>query len=247
MRKGFSMRVRKGPFVAALLAGLTILVFRPASIEGAFAAPEDETERIETSITVIRELVELPEVGVPEALLHKAQGIAIIPGVLQAAYGIGGQYGKGVVLVRGDDGRWGWPSFIRLFGGSIGWQIGVQKSDIILVFKTRQGLEKIATGRITLGADIGVSAGPIGRRAEASTDLEFEAEIYSYSRSKGLFAGVSIKGASLQVDEEANEAFYGRKGLDPHEILAGRELKAPDAAAKLREVVATYTSDRRRI
>jgi len=184
---------------------------------------------------------------VPEALLRKAQGIAIIPGVIQAAYGIGGQYGKGVVLLRGEDGRWGWPAFIRLFGGSIGWQIGVQKSDIILVFKTRQGLEKIATGRVTLGADIGVSAGPVGRRAEASTDLEFEAEIYSYSRSKGLFAGVSIKGASLQVDEGANEVFYGRKGLDPHEIFAGRELKAPEAATKLRDVVATYTSDRRKI
>ncbi len=234
-------------FVVTLLTGLAILAIRPASVEGALAAPKDETERIETSITVIRELVELPEVGVPEALLHKAQGIAIIPGVLQAAYGIGGQFGKGVLLVRGEDGRWGWPSFIRLFGGSIGWQIGIQKSDIILVFKTRQGLDKIASGKITLGADISVSAGPVGRRAEASTDLEFEAEIYSYSRSKGLFAGVSIKGASIQADEEANEAFYGRKGLDPREILFGRDLKAPDSAAKLREVVGTYTADRRRI
>ena len=241
------MKERKTLFVAALLAGLAILALRPAPVVGALSAPENEAERIETSISVIRELVELPEAGVPEALLRKAQGIAIIPGVIQAAYGIGGQYGKGVVLVRGEDGRWGWPSFIRLFGGSIGWQIGVQKSDIILVFKTRQGLEKIATGRITLGADIGVSAGPVGRRAEASTDLEFEAEIYSYSRSKGLFAGVSIKGASLQVDEEANEVFYGRKGLDPHDVLFGRDVKAPDAAAKLREVVATYTSERRKI
>jgi len=241
------MTANKKLLVATFAAGLALLAVRPAPVEGASAAPENEAERIETSIAVIRELVDLPEVGVPEALLRKAQGIAIIPGVIQAAYGIGGQYGKGVVLLRGEDGRWGWPAFIRLFGGSIGWQIGVQKSDIILVFKTRQGLEKIATGRVTLGADIGVSAGPVGRRAEASTDLEFEAEIYSYSRSKGLFAGVSIKGASLQVDEGANEVFYGRKGLDPHEIFAGRELKAPEAATKLRDVVATYTSDRRKI
>ena len=241
------MRLRNRPFVVTLLAGLAILAVRLPSAEGVFASAEDETERMETSITVIRELVELPEVGLPEALLHKAQGMAIIPGGLQAAYGIGGQFGKGVLLVRGEDGRWGWPTFIRHYGGSIGWQIGVQKSDIILVFKTRQGLDKIASGKITLGADIGVSAGPVGRRAEASTDLEFEAEIYSYSRSKGLFAGVSIKGASIQIDEDANEAFYGQRDLRARDILFGRQIKAPDAAERLRQVVATFTSDRRRI
>ena len=241
------MRLRKRPFVVTLLAGLAILTVRPNSAEGLSASGEDETERMETSITVIRELVELPEAVVPETLLYMAQGIAIIPGVLQAAYGIGGQFGKGVLLVRGEDGRWGWPSFIRLFGGSIGWQIGVQKSDIILVFKTRQGLDKIASGKITLGADIGDSAGPVGRRAEASTDLEFEAEIYSYSRSKGLFAGVSIKGASIQIDEDANGAFYDQRELPARDILFGRRIQAPDVAEKLREVVATYTSDRRRI
>ncbi len=240
------MRLRHKSFVVMAFVGMAFLLPRQSSGGHAFTSAEDESERLETSITVIRELVELPEVGVPEVLLHRAQGIAIIPGVLQAAYGIGGQFGKGVLLVRGEDGRWGWPAFIRLYGGSIGWQIGVQKSDIILVFKTRQGLDKIGAGKITLGADIGVSAGPVGRRAEVSTDLDFEAEIYSYSRSKGLFAGVSIKGASIQVDEDANDVFYGRD-FRARDILFGRRVKAPEAAERLRQVVATYTANRRRI
>jgi lipid-binding SYLF domain-containing protein len=221
---------------------------------GVFAAPvsdkgqSEETERVTTAAQVIRDIVDLPEEGIPEALLKKAYGIAIIPGVIQAAYGVGGQYGKGVLLVRGEGGDWSPPCFISIFGGSIGWQIGVQKSDILLVFKSAKSVDGIARGKITMGADASVAAGPQGRRAEASTDLELEAEIYSYSRSKGLFAGIAIKGASIQIDKKANRRFYDDRGLSARDILDGRVSDLPEEAEALRRTVAVSTEkDARRI
>lgn len=187
------------------LAG-TLLAFTEQ--ENSKSAPGEE--RVARAIEVIRDLASLKEEGIPAKLLEKAEGIAIFPGVVKAAWGIGGQYGRGIVLVKREDGSWSNPLFIQLIGGSIGWQIGMQKADIVLVFKNRRGVENIASNKITLGADMSVSAGPVGRSAEASTDIEMEAEIYSYSKSKGLFAGISLKGGTLRVDREANAAFYGQ-------------------------------------
>ncbi len=206
----------------------------------------EETERVTIAAEVIRDIVNLPEEGIPEALLKRAYGIAIIPGVIQAAYGVGGQFGKGVLLVRGRDGAWSPPCFIRIYGGSIGWQIGVQKSDILLVFKSAKSIDGIARGKITLGADASVAAGPQGRRAEASTDLEMEAEIYSYSRSRGLFAGISIKGASIQIDKKANRSFYDDRGVSAREILDGLVAGVPEEAEALRRTVALSTGKQER-
>ena len=208
------------------------------------AAEEPGAERIAKSVEVLREMVDLPETGLPSRILEKCHGIAVIPGVIKAAYGFGGQYGRGLVVIRNDDGTWSNPAFIHLIGGSIGWQIGVQKADIVLVFKTLKSIDDIAKGKVTLGADLSVSAGPVGRTAEASTDLEMEAEIYSYSRSKGLFAGISIKGASLQIDKDADEAFYGRAGLSAHEILYDRMMKAPAAVEDLKRILMKKTAPR---
>jgi lipid-binding SYLF domain-containing protein len=199
-------------------------------------------ERIEKSIGVIKEIVDIPEQGLPSALLKKSSGIAVIPGVIKAAYGFGGQYGRGIIMVRNERGDWSNPVFISLIGGSIGWQIGVQKADIILVFKSRKSIENIASGKVTLGADVSVSAGPVGRSAEASTDLEMKAEIYSYSKSRGLFAGVSIKGASIQIDRDANIAFYGRGDINANEIFDNEGLKVPDVVGELKKTLAKYTS-----
>jgi len=202
-----------------------------------------EEDRVYKAIEVIEEMVEIPEEGIPEALLSKAYGIAIIPKVIKAAWIVGGRYGKGVLLVRTESGRWSLPCFVRIAGGSVGWQIGVQSADIILVFKRRKSIDSIAEGKITLGADAGVAAGPVGRRAEASTDIELEAEIYSYSKSRGLFAGVSIEGAAIQIDEEANAKFYDGDLLNARDILFGKErIKAPDVAEKLRKILIQYTS-----
>ncbi len=160
--------------------------------------------------------------GIPPALMHDAQGVAVIPHVIKAGFFIGGRFGRGVVMARQPNGDWSNPVFLSMAGGSVGWQAGVQSTDVILVFKTREGVRRLLEGKdkITLGADIGVAAGPVGRQAEASTDGQLKAEIYSYSRSRGLFAGVSLEGAALLVDHETNAAFYGLRGGRPADVLA---------------------------
>lgn len=227
--------LRKKIFLLGLVL-VVLLIFR-----GRCEALKQEDARIRESIRVFEESVNIPEEGISETLLKNCLGIAIIPGVIKAAYGIGGQYGKGVVLLRRDEG-WSHPSFIRLIGGSFGWQIGVEKSDIILVFKSPESIEGITDGKITLGADVSVAAGPVGRRAEASTDLDFEAEIYSYSKSKGLFAGVSIKGASIQIDHEANAEFYHNSGVSARDILIRNRVRTPRAAGRLIKALNSYTN-----
>jgi lipid-binding SYLF domain-containing protein len=225
---------------------MVLLLFSVMHIEGiqkkgrSFTA---ELEKVNDAIEVIEEMVEIPEEGIPEALLDEAYGIAVLPKVVKAAWVIGGRLGKGVLLVRGDRGEWGNPCFIRIAGGSVGWQIGIQSADIILVFKRKKSIESITEGKITLGADAAVAAGPLGRRAEVSTDIEFEAEIYSYSKSRGIFAGVSVEGSAIQIDEEANANFYDADYLSAHDILfGGKRLRVPAVAKKLKEILAEYTN-----
>ncbi|MDD8031475.1 MAG: lipid-binding SYLF domain-containing protein [Acidobacteriota bacterium] len=192
-------------------------------------------ERIARAIEVIKELTSLKEEGIPISLLKKAEGLAIIPGVVKAAWGLGGQYGKGLAVAKMPDGRWSNPLFINLAGGSLGFQAGVQKADVVLVFKRRRSVEELAGNKITLGTDLSVAAGPVGRSAEASTDLELEAEIYSYSKSKGLFAGISLKGSTIKLAKDANKGFYG-PDINPEKILT-EMLKAPEAAEELRQTL----------
>jgi lipid-binding SYLF domain-containing protein len=218
-----------------------VLALRPPGVwAGNSEKDTAEVERVLNSVDVCKELIEIPEKGIPEALLHKSQAIAVIPGYTKAAYILGGEHGKGVILVRRQDGTWSDPVFISMTGGSVGFQIGLQRADIILVFKDRRSVDTIAQGKFKLGADASIAVGPIGRAAEASTDINFEAEVYSYSKAKGLFAGVSITGASLSIDNEADERFYGNAGLTAHQILYGTGLKAPEAAEELKDVISRY-------
>jgi lipid-binding SYLF domain-containing protein len=196
-----------------------------------------ETTRVETASEVMEKIMEIPETAIPPALLADAQGIAVIPGVIKLGFVVGGQYGNGVLVVRGKDGAWSNPVFVTLISGSIGWQIGAQATDFVIVFKTPRSIDGIMKGKYTLGADAAVAAGPVGRRAEAATDVELKAEIYSYSRSRGLFAGVSLEGSSLQVDHESDAAFYGKGDIRPSEILEGKEAKAPAAAESLKKTL----------
>jgi lipid-binding SYLF domain-containing protein len=231
-------------FLIACIGVSACLILGSQSVEK--SAPGPGIERIEKAIQVIKEIVELPkpEEGLPALMLRKCQGLAVFPGVIKAAYGLGGQYGRGIVMIKSDKGDWSHPAFVSLIGGSIGWQIGVQKTDIILVFKTRKSIENIASGKVTLGADVSVAAGPVGRHAEADTDLALEAEIYSYSKSKGLFAGISFKGASIQIDRDANSAFYSRDNIPAGEILhSGEDLKAPGVVEQLKKILAKYSID----
>jgi lipid-binding SYLF domain-containing protein len=194
------------------------------------------------SAEVLQALVNIPFQGIPRALLEDAQGIAIIPGVLKAGLVIGGRHGHGVVLARNPDGTWGNPVFVQMTGGSVGWQIGVQSTDVVLVFKTRNGLNRILNGKskVTLGGDIAIAAGPVGRQAEAGTDGRLKAEIFSYSRSRGLFAGLSLEGAGIWADHEANERFYRIAG---GQTAAVQALPAvPQPAAALKAVVGSLTA-----
>jgi lipid-binding SYLF domain-containing protein len=244
MNPRVSIMQNKKTTVLFVIAGL--LAF-PAFSSRVRAAADERTpgvERIEKAIQVLQEMVDLPEEGLPSRLLEKCHGIAVIPGVIKAAYGFGGQYGRGLIVIRNEDGSWSNPAFISLIGGSLGWQIGVQKADIILVFKTEKSIENIAAGKVTLGADMSVAAGPVGRSAEASTDLDMEAEIYSYSKSKGLFAGVSIKGASIQIDKDANQAFYDKQDISTRDILYGSDIKAPPIVEDLKSALRKRTAPR---
>ncbi|WP_123632235.1 lipid-binding SYLF domain-containing protein [Salinisphaera orenii] len=222
-------------WMMALLASAMLL----GTTQAAFAATAQEN-KLDDATTVIRQFVDIPENAIPPALLREAYGIAVIPSVLKVGFVVGGRRGKGVLSVRTQDGSWSNPSFITLTGGSLGWQAGASSSDIILVFKTQRSVDKIANGQFNLGADATVAAGPVGRSVGASTDLGFDAEVYSYSRSRGLFAGVSIEGARLGIDQDANWLFYDEAGIDAYNILrSSDEAGLPEAGERF-----VYTLDR---
>ena len=171
----------------------------------------DEAARAEKAAIVLAEIMEAPDQGIPEALLNRAYGIAVIPHVVKGAFGIGGRYGKGLVAQRNADGGWGTPLFIEIGGGSFGLQLGVEATDVVMVFTNRDGVRPLLKGKLKIGADASATAGPVGRKAEAGTDILLKSAIYSYSRSKGLFAGVALDGAVIQLDDDANKSVYGKK------------------------------------
>src|SRR5213078_3571174 len=170
---------------------------------------------------------------IPQKLLEITQGIIVIPKLINAGFVVGGKRGRGIAVVKRQDGTWSDPVFVTLTGGSIGFQVGVQSIDLVLVFKNRETLEKIGKGSFTLGGDASITAGPVGRNSSASTDYKLEAEVYSYSRSKGLFAGISLSGSALDVDSKANENFYGKE-VDASTIFSDSTLEAPQAAENLK-------------
>lgn len=222
------------------LTAMILFVFFLASTP-LFAASKQEA-KVDDAINVMDEIMAIPEKGIPPSLLRNAQGLAIIPGVIKAGFIVGGRGGKGILVVHDADGGWSNPAFISFAGGSIGWQIGAQSADIILVFRTKRSVDNLMKGKFTLGADAGVAAGPVGRQVEAGTDIELKAEIVSYSRARGLFAGLSVEGSSLQIDDEANWAFYNRGGISTKDILENKNIKVPSIAKKLQEVLLKYSS-----
>lgn len=169
-----------------------------------------ETERIQKSTGVLHDFAKMKE-NIPTQLIQQAQGVIVIPHLINAGLAVGGKRGKGVAMVKLANGKWSNPVFVTLTGGSLGLQIGVQAIDLVLVFKHKYVLTKMQKGDFTIGGDISVAAGPVGRNTSANTDYKLEAEVYSYSRSKGLFAGVSINGSNISVDKNANSNFYGAK------------------------------------
>ena len=208
------------------------------------AAAQAETaldRRIDQSTEVMQQFTRIPEKGIPSSLLNSAYAIAVIPNHIKAGFIIGGSYGKGILVVRHPDGRWSNPSFIAMGGGSVGWQVGAQGSDIVLVFKSRKSVDNIAKGKITLGGDANVAAGPVGRHTSAATDLGLKAEIYSYSRNRGLFAGVSVEGLWLGMDHKANLAYYDAGQNAASQILSDPYIPSPASARRFIEVLTAKT------
>lgn len=199
---------------------------------GALFGAEDAATRLATSAEVLREVMATPDQAIPEDLLANSACIVIVPGMKKAAFVFGGQYGKGFILCRLPSGKgWSAPAAVMIEGGSVGFQIGASETDIIMLVMNERGAEKLMSSKFTLGADASVAAGPVGRTASADTDLKMHAEILSYSRSRGAFAGVSLAGATLRPDDDTNAELYGSE-LTNQEIVSGK-TKATSAGSKL--------------
>jgi lipid-binding SYLF domain-containing protein len=193
------MKLLKFPLLALAFSFIVLSV----------SAQKKQSDKIISSTEVLRDFSKLKE-KIPEELFSITQGIIIVPNMINAGLGIAGKRGKGIAVVKNSDGSWSNPAFITLTGGSAGFQAGVQSIDLVLLFKKKETLQNIGKGSFTLGGDISVTAGPVGRNSTASTDYKLEAEVYSYSKSKGLFGGISLSGSSLSIDENAAKSFYGK-------------------------------------
>jgi lipid-binding SYLF domain-containing protein len=212
-----------------------------ATVDVARAGAREEG-RLLTATEVLEEVQAMPDQQIPDALLSRAYGIAVIPDVTKVAFIFGGRHGNGVLVVRDKlNTPWSNPTFVALTGGSWGFQAGAQSSDIILVFTTKAGIEGIAGGKLALGADASVAAGPVGRQGSAATDMGFNAEIYSYSRTRGLFAGIALDGSHVSIDRSANAALYGKSGVTATEIFSGQAPAAPATAQRFLERLAKAT------
>jgi lipid-binding SYLF domain-containing protein len=222
--------------LSALLMGLAL------AFNTTVHAQAREEGRLLMATEVLDEVRSQRDSAIPDRLLDRAYGIVVVPSVTKLAFIGGGRWGKGAMVVRDKDGRFTNPIFVTLAGASIGWQWGGTSTDIVLVFTTKAGIEGITGGKLTLGADAAVAAGPVGRSASAATDQNFAAEVYSYSRSRGLFAGVALDGTSLSVDRKANEHFYKKKGVMASEIINGTVTSNDDTARRFLAAVSSSTN-----
>ena len=206
----------------------------------AIAAAETAAERLASSAEVFREIMRTPDKGIPQDLLNKAQCVIVVPGMKKGAFVVGGQYGRGFAECRREDGYgWGAPGAVRVEGGSFGFQIGGSSTDVVMLVMNQSGMQKLLGDKFTLGADASVAAGPVGRTANADTDVRLDAEILAWSRAKGFFAGVSLSGATLRNDLDVNAELYGRK-MDNKEVLGGT-TEPPPAAQELRAALDKYS------
>ncbi|HEX9119083.1 MAG TPA: lipid-binding SYLF domain-containing protein [Terriglobales bacterium] len=215
-----------------------VLVVGLASFAVASSGRSDDIERIQNATQVFREIMATPDKAIPRELLESAKCIAIIPGEKKAALVVGASYGKGIATCRTAVG-WSSPLFVALGGGSVGFQIGGSSTDVVMIFMNEKGLQSLLSDKFKIGADATAAAGPVGRHAAADTDAKMNAEILTYSRSKGLFAGVSLNGAVVQADQTGNHAMYGGN-VNRREILNG-SVRVPEAAEPLLKEIAQYT------
>jgi len=228
------MRIR-----ICLVTLLTGIAFAGAA--AAAHAQAREEGRLLMASQVLEELRGTRDQVIPDRLLERAYGVAVIPDLTKVAFFAGGRRGHGVLVVRDKQGRFSSPVFVTMTGGSFGWQWGVQSTDIVLVFTTPKGIEGINGGKVTLGADASVAAGPVGRQVSAATDATLKAEVYSYSRSRGVFAGLALDGTAITIDDEADAAFYHKPGVASGDIIAGGVTSDDEAARRFMAAVARST------
>jgi lipid-binding SYLF domain-containing protein len=228
------MRIRTRLFTALAVLALGV------GASGAHAQAREEGKLLLAS-QILEELRDAGDRSIPNWLLERAYGIAVIPDLTKIAFFAGGRRGNGVLVFRDKDGRFTNPIFVTLTGGSFGFQWGVQSTDIVLVFTSKKSVEGITGGKVTLGGDASVSAGPVGRESSAATDFTFKSEIYSYSRSRGVFAGLAIDGSVMSIDDDENEAFYRKKGVTATDIVSGAVTTNDDSARRFLSAVTTST------
>lgn len=212
------------------------------SVAPALAADNEPAKRLDESAAVLSEIMAVPDKGIPQDLMEKAHCIVIVPALKTAAFGVGGKYGKGYLSCRTKTG-WSAPGTVRIEGGSVGFQIGGSSTDLVMLVMNERGADKLLSSKFTLGGEASVAAGPVGRTATAQTDAQMHAEILSWSRSQGLFAGVALQGATLREDLDDNATLYGRK-LGNREIVT-KDVRAPKAAAKLIALLNGYSARER--
>jgi SH3 domain-containing YSC84-like protein 1 len=210
------------------------LVVCAVMVAAAVGAASDEEERLQNAGVVMEEVLNIPD-NIPQELLQKAECVIVIPSMMKVALGVGGSYGRGAMVCRSGknfDGPWGAPALYALEGGSFGLQLGGEATDLVLLVLNNRGMNALFNSKVKLGGDASVGAGPKGRRLSAATDASLRAEILSYSRSRGLFAGVSLEGTTLRPDDDANEQIYGRK-VTVRSIVSGSNIEVPVAGRRL--------------
>ncbi|MEO6925030.1 MAG: lipid-binding SYLF domain-containing protein [Rhodanobacter sp.] len=226
----------KSPLSRLLMIGLALLLPIMAA-----HAEDPPLVRAANAVRVLNDIMQAPDKAIPRDLLRDAKAIAVIPDMLKVGFVFGGRRGEGLISVKSANGTWSNPSFINMTGGSVGFQAGVSSTDVILVFRTQRGVDSIVRGKFTLGADASAAAGPVGRSANASTDGQLKAEIYSYSRTRGLFAGVALDGSAIRIDYDANASVYGA-GITPRRIFEGGVSNVPAPVVDFRDRLEEYTS-----
>lgn len=219
--------------IQIVISAISLLLVGIVSATPAFGQYA-EVAKIREATQVLNEIQSVPLSGIPDGELQHCSAVVIVPNVIKIGFVASGRHGKGIAMVRTEDGTWGNPIFVSLTGGGFGWQAGIQSTDVIMLFKSRETVESMLTGRFTIGADASVAAGPVGRQASAATDAQLKAEILSYSRSRGLFAGVALDGSALTIDNAANTAFYGANAaLLPNSLIRQKDLPVPQEVRTL--------------
>jgi len=207
----------------ATIAALILGVFVSTALAGDLSTKE--TKRIQEAATVLKEIHAVPDKDIPQELWEKAECVIVVPGLKKAAFVIGGEYGNGLMSCK-HNGEWGAPVFMQVGKGSWGLQIGAQSIDLVLLVMNKSGMEKMLKNKVSLGAEISLAAGPVGRDARAATDAQMKAEILSYSRTQGLFAGINLSGGVVRPDEDDNADLYG-KSVSARDVVMGGTAKAP--------------------